>query len=60
MPISPSKSRDLVDENNNFLRNGNDSKQPYCHGVRLKFYVPVFSVDNNKYNKYKTKTSYLV
>jgi hypothetical protein len=29
MPISPSKSRDLADENNKIWRNGNDSKQPY-------------------------------
>ena len=29
MPHIPSKSRDLVDENNKFGRNGNDSNQPY-------------------------------
>jgi hypothetical protein len=29
MPISPSKSRDLKDENNKIFRNGNESKQPY-------------------------------
>ena len=29
MPISPSKSRDLADENNKIWWNGNDSKQPY-------------------------------
>jgi hypothetical protein len=35
MPISPSKSRDLADENNKFWPNGNDSKQPYCHTLIL-------------------------
>ena len=35
MPISPSKSRDLADENNKFWRNGNDSKQPYWNMLKI-------------------------
>ena len=47
MPISPSKSRDLADENNKIWRNGNDSKQPYCSlliSVNTWIYRPVKSI----------------
>jgi hypothetical protein len=33
MPIIPSKSRDLADENKKILTNGNDSKQPNNIGI---------------------------
>jgi hypothetical protein len=44
MPISPSKSRDLADENNKFWRNGNDSKQPYCPIYQTYTGVPNISI----------------